>query len=263
MTFAQHPAAGLLKGLGAIGRAPVAPVEKKKPEVAEPVLDAAQLAERRAVAAINLSGLVLDAVTRADVAAALQQWAETAPADLGEGETMADRLFALCVGIADDNKDGELTNEEIAVVTTCLENAYDYLVGKGVSDDDATALLQDGSDEAAQRVAEFLKGALPEGEDGEMADVDSFAFDSESSESLFDAVLSEVFKDDPVLDAVYKKKLVVRGGRKLRINKRVSGRVVLSAAQKIAIRKARRKAHSSVARVHRAKSMKMRARSGL
>jgi hypothetical protein len=66
-----------------------------------------------------------------------------------------------------------------------------------------------------------------------------------------------------VLDAVYKKKLVVRGGKKLRINKRVSGRVVLSALQKASIRKARRKAHSSIAKVHRAKSMKMRSRAGL
>jgi hypothetical protein len=39
--------------------------------------------------------------------------------------------------------------------------------------------------------------------------------------------------------------------------------VVLSAAQKVAIRKARRRAHSSAAKVHRAKSMKMRRRAGL
>lgn len=259
--FNQHPAAQTLKSLGAFQKKPAAAAAAAvKPE---PVLDAAALAEKRALAVLDAAGAFLDSATRMDVAAALQQWAETGSDDLGEGETMADRLFALMVGIADDNKDGDLSDEEVAIVTAALENALDYLVGKGVDKADALAVLQDGDDEAAVRVAEFLKGALPEGADAEMEDVDNFAFDSESNESLFDCVLPEVFKDDAVLDAVYKKKMVVRGGRKLRINKRVSGRVVLSAAQKVAIRKARRKAHSSAAKIRRAKSMKIRARSGL
>lgn len=259
--FAQHPATRALAGLGAF-RKPVAAAAAPA-KVAEPVLDSAALALKRSEAVLDAANAFLDSATRMDVAAALQQWGETTAGDLGENETMAERLFALMVGIADDNKDGDLTDDEVAIITTALENAYDYLTAKGVSEEDALAVLQDGDDGAASRVAEFLKGALPEGEEAEMDDVDSFAFDSESSESLFDSVLPEVFRADVALDAVYKKKLVVRGGRKLRINKRVSGRVVLSAGQKIAIRKARRKAHSSVAKIHRAKSMKVRARSGL
>jgi hypothetical protein len=250
--FANHPAARALAGMGVLPSAkkatiPAAPV---KPE---PVLDAAALAAKRVEAVLDAANAFLDSATRMDVAAALQQWAETAAEDLGEGETMSDRLFALMVGIADDNKDGDLTDDEIAIVTTALENAAEYLTSKGVSEEDALAVLQDGDDEAAVRVAEFLRGALPDGEEGEMDDVDSFAFDSESSADLFDSVL----------DAVYKKKVVVRNGKKMRINKRVSGRVVLSAAQKIAIRKARRKAHSSAAKIRRAKSVKIRARAGL
>jgi hypothetical protein len=252
--FAQHPAARALSGMGAFKKptAAAAPA-KSEPQKVEPVLDAAAIAAKREEAVFDAANAFLDSATRMDVASALQQWAETAGDDLGEGETMADRLFALMVGIADDNKDGDLTDDEVAIVTTALENAFEYLAGKGVAEDDALKVLEDGDDEAAVRVAEFLRGALPEGEDGEMADVDNFAFDSESSSDLFDCVL----------DAVYKKKVVVRGGKKMRINKRVSGRVVLSAAQKVAIRKARRRAHSSAAKVHRAKSMKMRRRAGL
>lgn len=262
--FANHPAARALVGIGAFQKpAPAAAAPVVKPEPAAPMLDAAALAQKRADAVLDAAGAFLDSATRMDVAAALQQWAETAKEDLGEGETMTDRLFALLVGIADDNKDGDLTDEETALVAVALENAFDYMTGKGVAEEDALKVLEEGDDEASVRVAEFLRGALPSGEDAEMEDVDNFAFDSESSESLFDSILPDVLKDDVALDAVYKKKLVVRGGRKMRINKRVSGRVVLSAMQKIAIRKARRKAHSSTAKMRRARSMKMRARAGL
>lgn len=244
--FASHPAKHALATLGAFA-APQKPAAK-------PLLDGASPTnEEKKGIVLDAAETFLGADIRMAVAAGIQQWAETEAADLDEGETMADRLFALMVGIADDNKDGELTDEEAALISVALENAFDYLVGKGVAEADALALLEDNSDEAAGRVLEFIKGALPQGEDESMDDVDAFAFDAESSESLFDAVL----------DAVYKKKLVVRGGRKVRIMKRVSGRVVLSAGQKVAIRKARRKAHSSSAKMRRAKSMKMRARSGL
>ena len=65
------------------------------------------------------------------------------------------------------------------------------------------------------------------------------------------------------LDAVYKKKLVVRNGKKVRINKRVSGTVRLSAKQKVAIKKARLKSHNARAMLKRAKSMRKRKQMGL
>jgi hypothetical protein len=83
--------------------------------------------------------------------------------------------------------------------------------------------------------------------------VDSFVFDADSSEAVMDSVL----------DAVYKKKIVIRQGKKMRINKRVSGHVRLSAGQKVAIRKAGMKSRSAGARVRRMKSMKIRNRAGL
>lgn len=187
------------------------------------------------------------------VAAAVQEWCETSGEDLMEGETMADRLFGLMVGIADENKDGEITPDEEALITFAMEAAADYLIGKGADESDALALLNDGDDEAAGRVMELVKGALPEGDEAGMDDVDSFAFDGESSEPMLDAVL----------DAVYKKKVVIRGGRKIRINKRVSGHVRLNASQKVAIRKAGRKAHSAMAQMRRMKSMRIRSRAGL
>lgn len=243
MAFANHPALRILTNMGALGI----------PKRPEPVLDSAVVAAQRAEMVLDSADTFAEQSLRLDVAAAVQEWAGTTAADLDEGETMAARLLALLIGIADENKDGDIAEVEEVLVSAALESAADYLMGKGVSEDDVVALLNDEDSEAAGRVVELLREELPQDEDGSMADVDSFAFDSESSASLFDAVL----------DAVYKKKIVVRGGRKVRINKRVSGKVILSAGQKIAIRKARRKAHSASARMRRAKSMKMRARSGL
>jgi len=179
-------------------------------------------------------------------AAAVQQWAETD--DLDDGETHADRLMALMVGIADANKDGEITEDEQGVVDVALNAAWDYLVKLGVTDEDAGLLLNDWDGEAADRVRDLVSSALPDGADAD-ADIDNFVFGEGDQ--------------DPALDAVYKMKFAVRAGKKMRIKKRVSGTVRLSAKQKVAIRKMHMKSHSAGARMHRMKSMRMRRKIGL
>lgn len=62
----------------------------------------------------------------------------------------------------------------------------------------------------------------------------------------------------PKLKSGYKPKLVVRDGKKKWINERLAGKkIVLSSKQRMALAKARRKAHTSVAKIHRAKSMRL------
>jgi len=184
---------------------------------------------------------------RMSAVAAVQQWVETD--DLDEGENSADRLMALFVGIADANKDGEITEDEQGVLEVALNAAWDYLVKLGVSEEDVETLLNDWDEDAAERVRDLVASVLPEGEDEAGADIDSFVFSAEDQE--------------PALDAVYKKKLVIRGGKKVRINKRISGKVRLSAKQKVAIRKARMKSHSAGAMMRRMKSMRLRRKTGL
>lgn len=180
---------------------------------------------------------------RMAAAAAVQQWVEAD--DLDDNETSADRLFALMMGIADENKDGDITDDEQEVFGMALEATWDYLSGKGVEEDDIDALLNEWDSDAAERVRDLVASVLPEGEDAEGEDIDSFAFDSVA------------------LDAAYKNKMAVRGGKKVRIRKRVSGTVRLSAKQKLAIRKARMKSHSASAKMRRAKSMRVRKKAGL
>lgn len=241
--FNNHPAAGALAALGVL-----APV--KNP--AKPVLDS--VPGRKvldAVAESSAEGALAD--IRMAAINTLHAWCETESSDLESGETMADRLFAMTVGIADENKDGEITDDEAGVIDIALNAMFDYLASKGVAEDDASKLLNDGDNEAADRVCEMLRGALPEGEDESMEDVENFAFDAEAQEPLMDSVL----------DAVYKKRIVIRGGKKVRINKRVSGTVRLSAAQKVAIRKAGMKARSASARMRRMRSLNLRKKMGL
>lgn len=180
-------------------------------------------------------------------AAAVQQWAETD--DLDEGEGYADRLLSLLVGIADANHDGEITEDEQGVLDAALNAAWDYLSQLGGEDADIDTLLNDWDEDAAGRLRELVASALPEGEDAAAADIDGFVFGPDAKEAVF--------------DAVYKKVMAVRGGRKVRIRKRVSGTVRLSAKQKLAIRKARMKSHSAGAQMHRMKSLRLRRRVGL
>lgn len=186
------------------------------------------------------------------VAATIQQWAETS--DLDDGETHADRLLAMLVGIVDANQDGELDDDEQAVLNIALNAAWDYLVKFGVAEDDANALLDDWDADAGDRVLDLIAASLPSDADAD-GDIDNFAFGDTDQDAVFDAVA--------VLDATYKKVTAVRNGRKVRINKRVAGSVRLTARQKVAIRKAQMKSHSASAVMRRLKSMRLRKKSGL
>lgn len=185
---------------------------------------------------------------RLSVAAAIQQWVETETDDLSDNETSADRLLAMMIGIADADQDGELDDDEQAVLESALECAWDYLAQKGVDESDIDSLLNEWDSDVAERVRDLIASVLPEGEDESNADIDDFGFGD---------------NDDVAMDAAYKNKMAIRGGKKVRIRKRVSGTVRLSAKQKLAIRKAQIKSHSSAAKVRRKRSMRMRKKSGL
>ena len=94
-----------------------------------------------------------------------------------------------------------------------------------------------------------MAAGLPEGEEAANAAIDAFVFSDEDQEMA--------------LDATYHLETVIRGGKKVRVNKRVSGSVHLSGAQKLALRKAHIKSQSAEAKAHRLKSMNLRRMMGL
>lgn len=187
----------------------------------------------------TVNGISLEALST------VQQWLETD--DLEDGETSSDRLLAMVIGIADANKDGEITEDEQGVIDIALEAIWDYLEKYGVDDADIAALLEDWDAGAADRIRDLLAASIPEG-DAAGEEIDSFVFGSDN---------------EPMLDAAYKKVVAIRRGKKVRINKRISGTVRLSAKQKLAIRKAGMKAHSAVARMRRAKSVMVGRKAGV
>ena len=183
--------------------------------------------------------------------AAVQAWCETD--DLAGGEGSGDRLMAMLIGIADENKDGELSDDEQTVVGIAINAAWDYMGSKGVSDADLSALFEseDPTDYngAGDRVMEFLADNMPDGDEAATDDASDFAFGPDAQASVF--------------DAVYKKRFAVRAGRKVVIRKRISGHVRLSAKQKVSIRKMLMKSHGAKASAHRMKSMRVRKSRGM
>ena len=175
--------------------------------------------------------------------AAIQQWLETGDSEAGLGND----LLALFVGIADENHDGDISEDEADILDVITSFAWDYLAEKGIGEDDLEALLNDFDNDAAGRVFDYLVDNI--GDDEDANEIDNFVFGKEAEESMF--------------DAVYKKKIVVRDGKKVKLNKRISGTVKLTAAQKAALKKARMKAHNAGAKIKRLKSMKLRKRLGL
>lgn len=195
----------------------------------------------------DLPAIVFTEDMRLDATRVIAEWAQTD--DLGDDEGYGDRLLALIVGTA-AHSDTDLTDDEVEYAGMIAELVGDYLADKGILEDDLDALFNDGNfdNDVAERVHEALLDKLPDGEDAMIDDAGRFV-DGED--------------DDTMLDATYRKKIVVRGGKKIRINKRIAGTVRLTAAQKSAVRKMQRKAFSGGAKIKRAKSMRLRKKMGL
>lgn len=185
---------------------------------------------------------------RLDATRVIAEWAQTDDLDGDEG--YGDRLLALIVGTA-AHSDNDLTEDEVQYAGMVAEVVGDYLEDKGIAADDIDALLGDASfdNDVAERVHEALLDKLPDGEEAMLDDAGRFVDGDET--------------DDNMLDATYRKKVVVRGGKKIRINKRIAGTIRLNAAQKAAVRKMQRKAFSGAAKIKRAKSMRLRRKMGL
>lgn len=204
-----------------------------------------------------------------DALAKFAAWLETDENDLDEGEGLGDRLMSLMVSVADANKNGEIDDDEAEIINIGLNGVADYMISKGVSEENAIALLEDFDNDIAENVRDMMLGTLPDGDEALWEEMDEVIFSDEDNESVFDSAQSEAMlqtlarEKGITLDAAYRKVFAVRNGKKMRINKRISGKVRLTAAQKTAIRKAQMKSHTGAAQMRRLKSFKLRKRLGL
>lgn len=199
-----------------------------------------------------------DAEIKTDAGAVVQEWATTAASDLEDGETLTDRLVAMLVEMAapEAGDDTDLSPGQEEMATAYMEAAATYMVRKGAAEADVVAMLDADDTSAAGRIHEFLSGEFTGGDgDADLDDLHGFVFGDEDQDTVFDSV--------GVLDAAYKKTAVVRNGRKRMLKRRISGIVRRSGAQKVAIKRAQMKSRSSTAKMHRAKSMRVRVKMGL
>lgn len=203
-----------------------------------------------------------DAVSDAAITAARSRAMSSVLTWLDEGDYSYNALDEVVVVAADIDGDWELSDGEEEEYGDIWDQIGDALLTLGAEFNDVQALV-DGpgkkADEAAARIGAALSKEM-ESVEAEDADIIAgFALGE-------DAILENAAYDEAlhgVLEATYKRKKVVRDGKVKIVRKRVSGKIRLSAAQKAGLRKARRKANTAAAKLHRRKSMKLRERRGL
>lgn len=165
-----------------------------------------------------------------------------------------------------DDEDDEGTAVDDAVKTTLSAHVSDALSTLGVADDIISDLFNDDveiADAATLNAAETVLENMPD--DGE--DFDDFVaafvysdYEDDTDEANFDSMGQPQFDAAKKLRAgkktvkkvngktlVYKAIKAIRNGKKVVINKRISGNIKLTSGQKGALKKARRKSGNSAA----------------
>lgn len=195
------------------------------------------------------------ASSRARAMSALLSWVE-------DGDYTYGALDETVIAVADLDGDFELSEEDEDEYNFIWAEMGDALLSLGVDLKDAQELV-DGpgkdADDAAARIGAGLSKMLDEEEADDESLITGFAMGE-------DAILENVADDATlhgIMEATYKRRKVVRDGKVQIVRKRVSGKVRLSAAQKASLKKARRKANTSKAKLKRRKAMRIRQRRGL
>lgn len=152
-------------------------------------------------------------------------------------------------GIADLDGNEDFSDDEVQLYNDIFNSAADAFLSLGADADSVDSFLNGEDDGAGAKIGEFCSGVVDQESASDTDMIAGFAGGDSVMES-------------GILEASFKKMRVVRGGKVKIVKKRI-GKVVLSAAQKAGLKKARRKAFSSVARLHRAKSMKIRRQHGM
>lgn len=164
---------------------------------------------------------------------------------VADGDADADSFEALALvlaGLDGIPEDEDLTDDQVDQFNAALSQLANAAVALGADQDDVTSMIDDDDDSAAESVYEALSGLS----DDDEAIADYTIAGGEGGEAMLE---SATFK-------------AVRDGVVTLIRKRPKKRRMTS-LQKQALKKARTKAHSSMANAHRKKSMKLRKKRGL
>lgn len=171
-------------------------------------------------------------------ASMLLEWAS-------DGEPTWPDFSALAITLADlpdlDDEDDDYTDEQVDAYNDALSELAYAAIAMGASQDDVTSMIDDDDDDAASSVFDALNDVADDDDA-----ISQYTIAGDDEDALFEAP----------------KIKVVRGGKVKLIRKRIR-KMRRTSKQKAAIKKARRKAQTSTAKLHRRKSMKIREKRGL
>jgi hypothetical protein len=177
--------------------------------------------------------------TRAQAMSCVLVWIEN-------GDYTYEALDGLVLGIADIDGDEQIGEEEEGLYNDILATVGDAFVSLGASPENVNAFIENEDDAAGLKLGDFLSKKLDDVDDDDDDIVTAFATSG-----------------NEILEAAYKRVKVVRDGKVVFKRKRIGGKVRLSAKQRIALKKARRRAHTGAAKKAMRKAMKIRKSRGL
>ena len=199
----------------------------------------------------------VESTARAQAMSAVLDWV-----DMGEHTYGA--MEELITAIADLDGDEDITEDEEAYYNDIWQQIPDAMLSYGCDINDVQAFV-DGpgteADAAAARLGTYLQNEMGQVRADNEHLITGFAYGEDAViESASDPEDANILG---VLEATYKRRKVVRDGKVVVKLKRVSGKVRLSAAQKAALKKARRRANTAAAKISRRKSMRIRKSRGM
>ena len=181
--------------------------------------------------------------------------------ELDEDELPSDRLSSLIAGFSADTETDEEIEVDQATLDIFIANVQDALESLGVDQSVIKTMFGDGeeAEEAIEAAAETVESNTPQGGDlDEFIDLFVYGEAEEDDGVMLDGVAlgKTTTKSGKFGKVVYKAVKAIRNGKVAIVNKRMSGKVKLSAKQRAALNKARRKATTGAALKKRMRSMK-------
>ncbi|WP_156915981.1 hypothetical protein [Desulfatirhabdium butyrativorans] len=159
------------------------------------------------------------------------------------GDFSVDALDACVIGIADMDGNEEISPDEEAYYNDLWAGVADAMLSFGADSDTIDKFINDDDDASGEKLGSFISEKLN-------------ATETPDGDLISNYVLGA---DDAVMESTIR---VVRGGQVVKIRRKFRHKRITS-AQRMALKQARMKANTSMAKRARAKSMKIRKKRGL
>lgn len=150
----------------------------------------------------------------------------------------------------------EVDRDDLVYTDSLIATYLDFI---GVQEDTINNLFARRDETSTNKATAIVKKFLETYNEDDIVEI-AKAYSNNDN----DVELDEISLDMVARKAGYKRELAIRKGKKVWVNKRIAGKKIhLTPKQKQALVRARLKAHTAKAKMHRAKSAKVRKRYGL